>query len=153
MAPEELTEDDRAQQYAAWAERMRTKRAAAKARIAADQQAVGAAAGATGAPRAEGAPGPTYWTTDALFAESRRVGEQEAAARPDPTVVAELLAVLDLREGADPDQLAAAYRRAAKAHHPDRFVHADEATRRFHEERMLEINRAHGQLRALLGQR
>ena len=139
---------ERAAQYAAWAERMRTKRAAAKARIAAD-----AASGSTGpdgpASGAAASGGPTYWTTDALFAESRRVEEQELVGRPDPAVVRELLAVLDLRDGADPDQLTAAYRRLAKEHHPDRFVHADDATRRFHEERMLEVNRAYRHLREL----
>ena len=141
-------DEDRAAQYAAWAERMRTKRASAKARIAADQELATAAAG-THPPSND----PTYWTTDALFAESRRVEEHEVGpqpgARPDPAAVTELLAVLDLRDGADPDQLTAAFRRLAKEHHPDRYVHADEATRRFHEERMLEINRAYRRLRDL----
>ena len=140
---------ERAAQYAAWAERMRTKRAATKARIAADAAAgPGTAASAGDRPTSTG---PTYWTTDALFAESRRVEEQELVGRPDPMAVRELLAVLDLRDGADPDQLTAAYRRLAKEHHPDRFVHADEATRRFHEERMLEVNRAYRHLRDLNG--
>lgn len=145
MAVEDVTEQQRADQYAAWAERMRTKRQATKARIAADQAAADPTV-------PSGAADPTYWTTDALFAESRRVVEQESTTRPDPVVVAELLEVLDLRDGADPDQLTAAYRRAAKEHHPDRFVDADEPTRRFHEDRMLEINRAYRQLRTLLAQ-
>lgn len=135
-------DDDPAARYGAWADRMRSKRQAAKERIAADQaQAAGTAVGQK----------PSYWSTDALFADSRKAAEDSLLGRPDQATVNELLAVLDLREGAEPDQLATAYRRLAKAHHPDRFAAADEATQRHHAERMMDINRAYRHLRNLIG--
>jgi len=137
-----MAEDDggsREAQYQAWAERMQTKRAANKARIADD---VRTSAGEPSQAKA------SYWTTDALFADAK-LDTELSTTRPDPRVVAEMLAVLDLREGADPDQLTAAYRRLAKLHHPDRFLDADEATRTFHEDRMLAVNRAYAHLKSL----
>lgn len=135
-------EDDPAARYSAWAGRMRSKRQAAKERITADQRQ------ASGDPVEPGTPG--YWSTDALFADSRRASEDELSRRPDPATVQELLAVLDLRDGADPDQLAAAYKRLAKQHHPDRFVGADPETQQAHAEQMLEINRAYRHLKTIL---
>lgn len=134
-------DDEAAARANAWAERMKAKRQAAKARIAADQRA------ASGEPEA---PGPTYWTTDALFSDSRRAEEADLARRPDPATVSELLGVLDLRDDADADALSSAYRRLAKVHHPDRFAMADEETQRLHAERMLAINRAYQHLRSVL---
>lgn len=137
-----MAEDEvggREAQYQAWAERMQAKRAANKARIADD---VRSSSGAPSEPQA------SYWTTDALFADAR-METSTSTSRPDPRVVAEMLAVLDLRDGADPDQLSAAYRRLAKVHHPDRFVGADDAIRAFHEERMLAVNRAYAHLKSL----
>lgn len=133
--------DDAAARANAWAERMKAKRQATKERIAADQRSAAGIAGE---------PAPTYWTTDALFSDSRRAEEDELSRRPDPAAVAELLAVLDLRDDADADALTTAYRRLAKVHHPDRFVTADEATQRHHAERMLDINRAYTHLRTIL---
>lgn len=127
---------DREAQYQAWAERMRTKRATAKERIRATQEP----ARETG----ERIEGSGYWTTDALFAESRRVSADPSDERRG---LDELLAVLDLRDGADPDQIGAAYRRLAKEHHPDRHAADDEATRAFHEARMREITLAYRALR------
>jgi DnaJ-class molecular chaperone len=56
---------------------------------------------------------------------------------------------LDLREGANLDDVSRAYKQLAKQHHPDRFVEADEDTRRFHQERMACINQAYRTLRQL----
>jgi DnaJ-domain-containing protein 1 len=125
--------DDREARYQAWAERLRAKRVRSQAAIRDAQQGP--------APTADS---PTYWAPDALFAESQRVADQHDDGR---SATAELLATLDLRDGADPDQVGAAYRRLAKAHHPDRHLHADEPTREFHDARMREITRAYQALR------
>jgi len=89
----------------------------------------------------------TYWTTDALFAESRQVERDEAGTRANPWRVREMLAVLDLREGATADEIGSAYRRLAKVHHPDRFVEADRETQEFHADRMRSIIEAYRALR------
>lgn len=129
----------RAAAYNDWADRLRAKRVNAQRTIAAQQSTN---AGTTTEDR------PTYWTTDAVFAESRRVDE-EATERPNPWRVQELLEVLDLREGANHDDVSRAYKQLAKQHHPDRFAEADADTRRFHEERMACINQAYRTLRQL----
>jgi DnaJ-domain-containing protein 1 len=139
MTPEEEAEIERAraEQYQAWMDRMRQKR----------EQTRRMAAGEADPPEATSR---TYWTTDALYAESKRVEENEAAIRPNPWKTRELLAVLDLREGATLDEVGDAYRKLAKLHHPDRFVQADEATREFHADRMRRINAAYRSLRTVL---
>lgn len=124
------TEDDRAERYSVWAERMHEKRR----RLHQDNA---------------GEPAPSYWTTNALFEESRRVEEDEAAIRPNPWHVQELLATLDLREGATSSQISDAYRRLAKTHHPDRYLEADEATQEFHAGRMRDIISAYRTLKTL----
>jgi DnaJ-class molecular chaperone len=63
--------------------------------------------------------------------------------------VRELLAVLDLREGASPTDIGSAYRRLAKAHHPDHFAEADPATQTFHAARMRDVIEAYRSLREL----
>ncbi|MEZ5141128.1 MAG: J domain-containing protein [Acidimicrobiales bacterium] len=139
--PDELLDaGQRAAQYNDWAERMRAKRQRAKA--------VYAGGGGTDSPP-EAEVGATYWTTDAVFAEGRRVADNEVPARPNPWRVQELLEVLDLRDDATPADVNHAYRRLAKQHHPDRYVEADDEIRRFHEERMAVINQAYATLRQL----
>ena len=140
-----VASDPRADAYASWAARMQEKRSRTQAKIANAQDGVRwATLGA--APETDSSG---YWTTDVLFAESQRVAEEELTSRPNPWRVAELLAVLDLRDDASPQQIADAYKSLAKAHHPDRFVSADEATQQFHADRMTSINRAYHALRQL----
>jgi len=136
--------DDRSASYADWAQRMKDKRTNNQVKIA------NATDGVAWASLGESCSEPTtYWTTDALYAESRRVDEEELTERPNPWRVGELLAVLDLREGASSTEVALAYKHLAKAHHPDRYVAADEATQLFHSERMMSINKAYRALRQL----
>jgi DnaJ-domain-containing protein 1 len=137
--PEEdaAAEAARVEQYQAWMDRMRQKREQARRM-------------ASGEPVAAEATSRTYWTTDAVYAESKRVEEAEAATRPNPWKTRELLAVLDLREGATLDEVGLAYRRLAKQHHPDRYADADEATKEFHADRMRRINAAYRSLRTVL---
>lgn len=127
-----LSESERTAQYNDWADRMRAKRARAKE----------AFSGSTDT-------GPTYWTTDALYAESKRVQETEVSARPDPSQLRDLLAVLDLAHDASPAEVGQAYKRLAKAHHPDRFAATDPDTQRQHAERMADINQAYKTLKLL----
>ena len=132
------TEDERAQQYSEWADRLKQKRQKAKSMIEDD------GSGSDG----EG-DGFGHWNPDAVFAESRRLEEAEAYDRPNPGRVAELLAVLKLSPDATPAQVGDAYRSLAKRHHPDRFVTADEATQQEHADRMADINRAYRALKKI----
>jgi hypothetical protein len=132
-APTEDAEPDpRSQQYSEWAERMRAKRR----RLTSDL---------------DGSPAPSNWSTDALFEESRRVEDDErySVKRPNPWRVQELLAVLDLREGATAAEVGNAYRRLAKVHHPDHFVEADADIQEYHAHKMREIIRAYRTLQDL----
>ena len=124
--------DPRAERYNEWAERLRAKRR----RLTSDL---------------DGSPAPSNWSTDALFEESRRVEDDELhdGQRPNPWRVQELLAVLDLREGATAAEVGDAYRRLAKVHHPDRFVEADLDIQEFHAHKMREIIRAYRTLKDL----
>ncbi len=132
---EELT-GAKAEQYAMWQQRMHDKRARTRALV----------------DRGAGDPSNpcVHWSTDALYAESRLVEEQETISRPNPWRTRELLSTLDLTEGASLDEVSHAYRRLAKTHHPDRFVGASAEVRDFHAKRMLDINAAYSSLKALL---
>lgn len=129
-------EDEKAKaaRYNDWAERMRDKRMRAQeqARLIHDRTAP-----------------PSYWNSDALYEESRRLDHEELHERPNPWRVSELLAVLDLRDGASPHDIGDAYRKLAKVHHPDRFVEADEEVRAFHEQKMRAIIDAYATLKTL----
>jgi DnaJ-domain-containing protein 1 len=125
-----VRDDDRQERYNEWAARLR-------------QPPVPV----TPEPAATSTAG--YWSSETLFADSRRLAED--SGRPNPWRTSELLQVLDLREGATPTDVGAAYRRLAKDHHPDRFVEADPAIQAFHAERMLQIIEAYRELRELQG--
>ncbi len=132
-SPEGDDPDPRVEHYSDWAERLRAKRR----RPTADS---------------DGAPAPSHWSTNALFEESRRVEDEERhGGRANPWRVTELLAVLDLREGATASDINTAYRRLAKGHHPDRFVEADADVQEFHADKMSEIIRAYQALKDLPG--
>jgi hypothetical protein len=139
FARPELSAAERATQYTDWANRMREKR----------QRVRDAMTGTNPAGEPVDAESASYWTTDALFAESRRIEEEPAADRPNPWRVKELYAVLDLDDNATPREVGSAYKRLAKEHHPDRFVGADPATQEHHAERMRNINRAYRSLKQL----
>jgi DnaJ-domain-containing protein 1 len=130
LQQDEPGDASRAEAYSDWAARLREKQERRRA-----------------VAKGEGAESESYWTTDALFAESRQVERDEAGIRPNPWRVQELLAVLDLRDGATADEIGSAYRRLAKVHHPDRFVEADVATQEFHADRMRAIIEAYRALR------
>jgi DnaJ-domain-containing protein 1 len=125
---------DKKAEYADWVERMKAKRAEkvdSVRKLAAD-----------GTPVTEGEA--SYWSPDAVWEESRRLqseGGHVVASR------LELLAVLGLGADATDADITASYRRQAKEHHPDRFPHADDATRALHVEQMQRLTAAY---RALL---
>src|SRR3954466_1574646 len=126
------TADARAERYSEWAERIRQKRAP----------------GGGAEPAPDGPAGTAgYWSSEALFADSRRLEEEEP--RQNPWRVRQLLAVFDLTEGATPAELGTAYRRLAKQHHPDRYVSADPDTQAFHADRMRHIIDAYRELKQL----
>ncbi len=57
------------------------------------------------------------------------------------------LDVLGLADGASPDKISAAYRRLARAHHPDKVANEPQQVREESERRMKEINAAYSLLK------
>ncbi|MCU0267941.1 MAG: J domain-containing protein [Acidimicrobiales bacterium] len=123
------------EEYIAWAERLKAKKAR-------NQQAR--------REEAEHLVEPSYWSTESVFAESRRVEHEEATSGRHTNATDEAYAVLGLAPGTGMGAVTEAYRRLAKQHHPDRYSTADATTRRDHEDRMLAINDALRVLRAAL---
>lgn len=117
--------------YAAWRDRMRAK--AERNRQIIDLTSDGHRAGA-GASSTGDADTSRYWDPADLFEDP---GPQEPAS----------LAVLDLAEGASPEEIVTAYRRLAKLHHPDRWANTDRETRAHHEEAFRAVTRAYHELR------
>lgn len=115
--------------YADWADRMKQKRAEKQATIR-----------ATKPPEPGSSRDGTYWSSDALYEESRRL-ESDLTKAVQTRV--ELLAVLGLSGTATEDDVHRQYRTLAKEHHPDRFPDADESTRDWHAEQMHRINAAY----------
>jgi DnaJ-domain-containing protein 1 len=136
FARPELTADERATQYTEWANRMREKRQ--KVREAINESTAHA-----------GEERTSYWTADALYADSQRVEQDDLANRPNPWRVKELFATLDLEDGATRHEVGSAYKRLAKQHHPDRYVTADPETQELHAEKMRDINQAYRSLKEL----
>jgi DnaJ-domain-containing protein 1 len=125
----DIDDDDRTVRYADWAARLRAR-------------------GATGTATDDAAPtSQAYWRPEALFADSHRREREGGVARRNPWVVRELLAVLDLGEGATSADIGSAYRRLAKEHHPDRYMMADARTQAFHEAEMRRVIDAYEALR------
>jgi hypothetical protein len=124
---------DKQAAYAAWAERMRGHKKAKLAGLDPDPS------------DAESRRGPSspYWDASTLFASVD--GDQPT----DPALMAtrDLLAVLELDEGAGASDLQAAYRRLAKEHHPDRWYDSTPEVRSAHETRMALITEAHRELK------
>jgi DnaJ-domain-containing protein 1 len=77
----------------------------------------------------------------------RPLAASPAAAPPDP------LDVLGLADGASPDEIGAAYRQLARAHHPDKVANGPREVREESERRMKEINAAYSLLRHAFGER
>jgi DnaJ-domain-containing protein 1 len=134
-----LTDRDAPQRYAAWADRMRAKRQRDQARILGTEPP-GAGAGA----------GPTHWASDNLLGEDRGGHTGPAPLSPGASDPLRCLGVLGLDSAATVDDVAAAYRRLAKVHHPDRWAEADPAVQQEHSEQMLRVNAAYHALRSHL---
>lgn len=124
----------RADQYSAWAERLREKRTRNQERIRGAQSDV---------PDERA----TYWTTEALFDESQRVEQEELESGDFVRHTRQLLAMFNLNEGASMKQITDAYRGLAKLHHPDRYVAADADTQHKHADQMQRLNAAYRALR------
>ncbi len=124
------TPDD-AERVSAWADRMRQKRQRDQAAILGDA-----------APRATSAG---YWSSEHVG------GGDDPTAEPgvvnDPSRRARLLGELGLGPDASADDVAGAFRRLAKRHHPDRWAQADEAVRLSNAEEMMRINAVYRALR------
>ena len=55
--------------------------------------------------------------------------------------------ILGLKDGASQEEIKKAYRQLAKEHHPDKFVNASDSDKKFHEDKMKEINEAYENLK------
>ena len=55
--------------------------------------------------------------------------------------------ILGLKDGASQEEIKKAYRQLAKEHHPDKFVNASDSEKKFHEDKMKEINEAYENLK------
>lgn len=128
-----------ADQYSAWAERLRQKRVSAQRDIAGT------------APDPAGPPREAHWSSQSVFTESQRVVDNDLGAHRDPVGISAAYAVLGLESDASLDEIDARYRRLAKQHHPDRFITSDAATQREHAERFRSINTARDVVRQSLG--
>ena len=119
-----------AQRVADWAERMRAKRRRDQARILGDDAMAGP-------------DGSGYWAAEDVLGDSRRSATSAGTADR-----VECLGVLGLGASATSDEVAVAYRRLAKLHHPDRWASADPAVQDEHAEAMMRINAAYHALRS-----
>lgn len=54
--------------------------------------------------------------------------------------------ILGISRGASQDEIKKAYRKLAKEHHPDRFVNSSDSEKKYHENKMKEINDAYENL-------
>ena len=55
--------------------------------------------------------------------------------------------ILGLKDGASQEEIKKAYYQLAKEHHPDKFVNASDSDKKYHENKMKEINEAYENLK------
>ena len=55
--------------------------------------------------------------------------------------------ILGLKDGASQEEIKKAYHQLAKEHHPDKFVNASDSDKKYHENKMKEINEAYENLK------
>ena len=80
--------------------------------------------------------------------EPRKESQQDTPPSPVSVVPASsALEVLGLRAGASKAEVAAAYRKLARAHHPDKVANESREIREKSEQRMKEINAAYSELK------
>jgi hypothetical protein len=122
---------DDAERVSAWVDRMRQKRERDQAEILGH-----------GAERATSA---AYWSSDHVSGGDDPTDEPGVVA--DPSRRSRLLGELGLPGEATSEDIALAYRKLAKQHHPDRWAEADEATRQRNAEEMMRVNAVYRALR------
>jgi DnaJ-domain-containing protein 1 len=134
-----LTESAAAMRYSDWAERLRAKRRRDQAHIRGTD------------PNGPGRPaGPTQWGSENVLGGDAAPNTGPAPLIPGTSDPLRCLGVLGLTPGASSDEVALAYRRLAKVHHPDRWAEADPEVQRHHGEEMLRVNAAYHTLRSRL---
>ena len=131
----DLTTTPAGVRYSAWADRMRDKRRRDQARIRGIDL--------------DDSTERSNWRSDTVLGRSGPHEVTEEVGSPRSDAVTERLGVLGLQPGASSDEIALAYRRLAKLHHPDRWAEADEATQQHHSEEMLRVNAAYRALRTV----
>jgi len=123
----------RAEDVQAWAQRMRDKRAARQAEA-----------------NGEAPPASTYWSSDALYEESRHVAEEERLTANTTESRNALLASFGLGPSATPHDVTQAFKQLAKLHHPDRYVSSSPEVQAHHSEAMTRINSAYRALKTAM---
>ncbi len=126
------------ERYSAWADRMRDKRRRDQARIR-----------GTEASAASDNANSSNWHAGTVIGRSGEHEVVDFSVGLPASEQARRLGVLGLDPGATQDEIALAYRRLAKVHHPDRWAEADDATRQHHSEEMLRVNAAYRALRTV----
>ena len=86
-----------------------------------------------------------YWSSDQVGGGDDPTEEPGVVA--DPSRRSRLLGELGLPHDATTQDVAGAYRRLAKQHHPDRWAEADDATRQLNAEEMMRVNAVYRALR------
>jgi hypothetical protein len=121
----------RAEDVQAWAQRMKDKRAERQAEM-----------------RGEREQPSTYWSSDALFEESRHVAEDERLSANTAASRTALLATFGLGPSATLHDVTQAFHDLAKLHHPDRYAQASPEVQAHHSEAMIKINQAYKALKS-----
>ena len=77
---------------------------------------------------------------------SQNNGYQRNTSNTYTTDKSKYYTVLGINRGASQDEIKKAYHKLAKEHHPDRFVNSSDSEKKYHENKMKEINDAYENL-------
>lgn len=78
--------------------------------------------------------------------QNRGSGYQRNTSSSYTTDKSKYYAILGVGRGASQDEIKKAYHKLAKEHHPDRFVNSSDSEKKYHENKMKEINDAYENL-------
>ena len=90
-----------------------------------------------------GTGGSTY---GGYSSQNSRSSYQRNTSSTYTTDKSKYYSILGVSRGASQDEIKKAYRKLAKEHHPDRFVNSSDSEKKYHENKMKEINDAYENL-------
>ena len=89
----------------------------------------------------------TIWTTYGGYRRQNSGSSyQRNTSSTYTTDKSKYYSILGVSRGASQDEIKKAYRKLAKEHHPDRFVNSSDSEKKYHENKMKEINDAYENL-------